>query len=308
MSPKDPFLPQVRATPDDTALRLVYADWLEEQGDPRGELIRLETRLSSLAPSGDEYVQLKPRRDELRSQVDKKWLRAMGYVPRHRPLFGRLPRRRVERWRLVEEFIEVWYRPLQAGDRFSEEELAAAEARLGLRLPAALREWYALAGKRKDVWSKQDWLQAPHELKVDEQHDALIFRYENQNCETWGIRARDLERDDPPVFELYNPGRSSPTTTAFAILVLLYEAKFAPGVVAAGGPVLEGVVREEVERKWSKCRLPDRYWAASPVSFYEGNDLLVETADEEWVYVTARTEDAFGQLSEDLRRRLERYT
>lgn len=36
------FLAAILDDPDDTALRLIYADWLEERGDPRGEFIRLQ--------------------------------------------------------------------------------------------------------------------------------------------------------------------------------------------------------------------------------------------------------------------------
>lgn len=40
-----PFLRQVLRSPDDDASRLVYADWLEDRGDPRAELLRLDTEL-----------------------------------------------------------------------------------------------------------------------------------------------------------------------------------------------------------------------------------------------------------------------
>jgi uncharacterized protein (TIGR02996 family) len=35
------FLQAMQDNPDDASVRLVFADWLEERGDPRGELIRL---------------------------------------------------------------------------------------------------------------------------------------------------------------------------------------------------------------------------------------------------------------------------
>ena len=35
------FLQAMLANPEDNDLRLVFADWLEEWGDPRGEFIRL---------------------------------------------------------------------------------------------------------------------------------------------------------------------------------------------------------------------------------------------------------------------------
>lgn len=34
------FLDEIRASPADVAPKLIFADWLEEKGDPRGELIR----------------------------------------------------------------------------------------------------------------------------------------------------------------------------------------------------------------------------------------------------------------------------
>src|SRR5277367_2034319 len=41
MNDEQAFLQAMQENPEDTALRLVFADWLEERGDPRGELLRL---------------------------------------------------------------------------------------------------------------------------------------------------------------------------------------------------------------------------------------------------------------------------
>jgi uncharacterized protein (TIGR02996 family) len=43
------FIAEVLAAPDDDAPRLVWADWLEEHGDPRAELIRTQCELSRTA-------------------------------------------------------------------------------------------------------------------------------------------------------------------------------------------------------------------------------------------------------------------
>jgi uncharacterized protein (TIGR02996 family) len=40
------FFAQILAAPDDRALQHVYADWLEERGDPRGEFVRLQAELA----------------------------------------------------------------------------------------------------------------------------------------------------------------------------------------------------------------------------------------------------------------------
>lgn len=72
MNDEHAFLQEMQEKPDDTSLRLVFADWLKERGDPRGELIRLlhtltqsievpereklEDRLRSLVASGVQPV------------------------------------------------------------------------------------------------------------------------------------------------------------------------------------------------------------------------------------------------------------
>jgi uncharacterized protein (TIGR02996 family) len=52
MHDESAFLQAMQENPEDTALRLVFADWLEEHVDPRGELMRL---LSGL-PSPSKYL------------------------------------------------------------------------------------------------------------------------------------------------------------------------------------------------------------------------------------------------------------
>src|SRR5262249_16981124 len=46
MSQEQAFLAAMLASPDDLDLRQVFADWLQEQGDPRGELLRLTHALT----------------------------------------------------------------------------------------------------------------------------------------------------------------------------------------------------------------------------------------------------------------------
>ena len=49
MPAESAFVDAIRETPDDRTLRLVYADWLDEAGDSRGELIRLQCELDARA-------------------------------------------------------------------------------------------------------------------------------------------------------------------------------------------------------------------------------------------------------------------
>ncbi|MGF1428294.1 hypothetical protein [Kitasatospora sp. LaBMicrA B282] len=61
-------------------------------------------------------------------------------------------RDRRQAWSFLRSFAADWTgRPLRPADGLSEAELAAREALLGFRLPAALREGYALLGHRADL-------------------------------------------------------------------------------------------------------------------------------------------------------------
>src|SRR5262249_49882413 len=68
------FLHAIRAEPGDDIKRLVYADWLEERGDPRGEFIRVQCRLAHLAPGDLARQELFERERELLETYPGDWL------------------------------------------------------------------------------------------------------------------------------------------------------------------------------------------------------------------------------------------
>src|SRR4051812_10743016 len=60
------FLQAIREEPDDDALRLVFADWLDDNGQPeQAELIRLQCRLARLGEDDPECAGLERRQREL---------------------------------------------------------------------------------------------------------------------------------------------------------------------------------------------------------------------------------------------------
>jgi uncharacterized protein (TIGR02996 family) len=60
------FLADVVAHPEDDAPRLVYADWLEDNGQPlRAELIRVQCRLAAMGEHDPERLALEQRQDDL---------------------------------------------------------------------------------------------------------------------------------------------------------------------------------------------------------------------------------------------------
>jgi uncharacterized protein (TIGR02996 family) len=60
--------------PEDTGLRLVYADWLEEHGDAdRAEFIRVQCRLEEMAEDDEAWPELEAREQYLLRQHAKGW-------------------------------------------------------------------------------------------------------------------------------------------------------------------------------------------------------------------------------------------
>jgi uncharacterized protein (TIGR02996 family) len=70
----DDFLQAIRAAPDDDGPRLVYADWLDEHGDPaRAEFIRVQCEVARAKP-GRPRGALRKRQEELLAEHDFRWL------------------------------------------------------------------------------------------------------------------------------------------------------------------------------------------------------------------------------------------
>jgi uncharacterized protein (TIGR02996 family) len=78
---EDRFIQAILADPDDTSIRLVYADWLEERGDPRGEFLRLEAALMELPREDERWAGMAARLRALRATIDRDWLTALGREP-----------------------------------------------------------------------------------------------------------------------------------------------------------------------------------------------------------------------------------
>jgi uncharacterized protein (TIGR02996 family) len=82
MSEEARFLDGIKANPEDLAFRLVYADWLEDHGDPRSEYLRIHCTLQELAGSllPEEWVnerevrQLRARERILAKTLDAGWV------------------------------------------------------------------------------------------------------------------------------------------------------------------------------------------------------------------------------------------
>jgi uncharacterized protein (TIGR02996 family) len=75
MADEAAFLEGLWADPDDEELRLVFADWLEEQQDPRAELLRTVIALRRVADP-QEHLALWGRLEQLREGASAEWVAA----------------------------------------------------------------------------------------------------------------------------------------------------------------------------------------------------------------------------------------
>jgi uncharacterized protein (TIGR02996 family) len=66
MTHEGAFLQVILENPDDDAPRLIYADWLDENGQPeRAEFIRIERQLAKLTEVETRWQELEARKEQL---------------------------------------------------------------------------------------------------------------------------------------------------------------------------------------------------------------------------------------------------
>jgi uncharacterized protein (TIGR02996 family) len=75
MTQDDAFLESILENPDDDGLRLIYADWLEEHGNPRAEFIRVQIELARLPDDDPRRPELEEREHQLFEEHGQAWLR-----------------------------------------------------------------------------------------------------------------------------------------------------------------------------------------------------------------------------------------
>jgi hypothetical protein len=100
------------------------------------------------------------------------------------------------------QLLSDFYSPLEPTDGITEAILARSELRLGIELPAVLKDCYALTGGIRAVHHAYNHLLPPDALWTDD--DVLVFYRENQNVVFWGLELASRERTDPPVLQAMN--------------------------------------------------------------------------------------------------------
>lgn len=101
----------------------------------------------------------------------------------------------------AEALAPLIQRPIGRYDGLASATIEAAERELGLKIPAALREYYLAAG-RLPLNKEHNRLRDPAELSLLE--GKLVFMEENQVVVFWGTDERACDQDDPEVFQANN--------------------------------------------------------------------------------------------------------
>ena len=102
MSTEASLLQAIQDDPADVASRLVFADWLEERDDPRGEFLRVQTELLGWVP----WFRCRA------AAAEAAWLRALEYARQARDS-------RTEAQSLNMLVGAVWFQPELHDERFS---------------------------------------------------------------------------------------------------------------------------------------------------------------------------------------------
>src|SRR5262245_9327844 len=93
--------------------------------------------------------------------------------------------------------------PLAKRSAMPPEVITAAEKRLGVRVPGALRYYYLVAGRERRFNTSLNRLLSPSQWAIDKKR--LIFMEENQAVVVWGVSLRFRNKsNDPPISQGVN--------------------------------------------------------------------------------------------------------
>jgi uncharacterized protein (TIGR02996 family) len=87
------FIRAILASPEDDAPRLIFADWLDERGDPRAEYLRLLCAVDGLPEGDPRTAEMTARLRMLEAGIDLRWRALVIRGRRTRGQRAKAPRR-----------------------------------------------------------------------------------------------------------------------------------------------------------------------------------------------------------------------
>jgi hypothetical protein len=201
---------------------------------------------------------------------------------------------RSDRWAKVAQWVAAWVAPLAEGDGCDTAEIAAAEARLGFALPLALKEWYLLAGRRRDINHTQDALVPIEHLRLDGKW--LVFYMENQGVVLWAVAIWDLQHLDPPGWMLADEACFQDTNTFsdFIFQMVLQQTLWLAPFHGMAFMALDTMVI--IDGHFARWDSSDWHWPSYPTRRYGDKDTLIVTCGSTDIFVATRTKQAFDYV------------
>ncbi len=211
----------------------------------------------------------------------------------------------------TESYAQTYARlgfPLTRQDGIPAGKIAAAEKRLGIRLPDALRDYYLIAGRERVLNHIHNHLCAPEECEV--LNGKLAFVEENQCVVVWGVAAGLRPLSDPAIYQGSvldgEPGRwflECRKCSTFLVFMLHLQASFGGGMkFTASAAVPNGLVNQ-LDAGWhfggevNGMRAYSRENQA--VCFTNWKDLL--TGTKSWrIFAGACREDGLQNIANEL--------
>ena len=230
-------------------------------------------------------------------------------------------------WHDLNETLRSWFGVAapQAGQvAGADEDLALAQARLSLALPAAyVRWWREQGGLLTDVWNVQDTLRAPDALRWEaDAPGKLVIAHENQSVVRWAFDLADwvdvgeglaAAPADPPVWveDAEDTGSWRLEAESFSdwlLQRLALAVKFADVPLWRGNgswPPAADLV--QLERLCAQLAPPVQWGAVRELAWppqtrlWGGDTVLLESNGDTWLWLTARSEAAWHAALAHLR-------
>ncbi|MCC9605763.1 hypothetical protein LOC68_21310 [Blastopirellula sp. JC732] len=183
-----------------------------------------------------------------------------------------------------------------------QESLQAAEARLGIALPAVLLDYYQLTA-HSDHWNQvHNRLLRPDRLEMRD--GAFVFYVENQGVTVWGVLEEHLDSPDPPVHAAFQEDEleweADDESLSRFLIKMAYWQTVNGGLPNIGlGTASEGTY-QLVEARWPQLFRDEGY----RLSFFGGDGVVVCLFDQEdgsgEIQVATRTPEQLRDLEHTL--------
>jgi len=229
-------------------------------------------------------------------------------------------------WHDLNETLRSWFgvaapqAGLVAG---ADEDLARAQARLSLALPAAYARWWReQGGLLNEVWNVQDTLHAPDALCLAaDAPGKLLIAHENQSVVRWAFDLADLADigvgqaapANPPVWvedaEATGSWRlEAESFSDWLLQRLALAAKFADAPLWRGnGSWPQAANATQIERLCAQLAPPLHWGVVHELAWppqarlWASDTMLLESHGDTWLWLTARSEAAWQAALTQLR-------